>query len=70
MDAISTALTTAWLEAVHRVQSVPSPVPKVASAEQTLTDVIESGLRHGGIDSKEPTWVDPMAPGQLIDKHV
>jgi hypothetical protein len=70
MDAISTALTTAWLEAVHRVQSTQSPVPKVAPAEQTLADVIESGLRHGGVDSKDPNWVDPTAPGQVLDRRV
>ena len=70
MDAISTALTTAWLEAVHRVQSVQSPVPKVAPAEQKLTDVIESGLRHGGIDSKDANWVDPTAPGRILDRQV
>jgi hypothetical protein len=70
MDAISTALTTAWLEAVHRVQSAQSPVPKAAAAEQTLTDVIESGLRHGGVDSTDPNWVDPTAPGQVLDRRV
>jgi hypothetical protein len=70
MDAISTALTTAWLEAVHRVQSAQSPVPKVAPAEQTLADVIESGLRHGGVDSKDPDWVNPTAPGQVLDRRV
>jgi hypothetical protein len=70
MDAISTALTTAWLEAVHRVQSAQSPVPRVAPAEQTLADVIESGLRHGGVDSKDPDWVNPTAPGQVLDRRV
>jgi hypothetical protein len=70
MDAISTALTTAWLEAVHRVQSAQSPVPKVTPEERTLTDVIESGLRHGGIDSKDTNWVEPTAPGRVLDRSV
>jgi hypothetical protein len=55
MDTISTAFTAAWLDAVHRAQSasyqhfvqqVPQSKPPVI--DRTLTDVIESGIEHGG----------------------
>ena len=70
MDTASSALTGAWLQAVSRLQSQPTQVTPVAAADRTMTDVIESVLRHGGFDSKDPGWVDPSAPGQLIDKKV
>ena len=70
MDAISTALTNAWLEAVRRVQSArPLPQP-VARDERTLTDAMEAALRHGGLDSQDATRVEPTAPGQLVDRRV
>jgi hypothetical protein len=69
MDAISTALTTAWLEAVRRVQSARPPVQQVAPDERTLTDAMEAALRHGGLDSKDAQWVDPAAPGQVLDRR-
>jgi hypothetical protein len=31
---------------------------------------MEAALRHGGLDSKGPQWVDPTAPGQVLDKRV
>jgi hypothetical protein len=70
MDTASSALTGAWLQAVSRLQSQPAPLTPVAAADRTMTDVIESVLRHGGFDSKDPGWVDPTAPGQLIDRKV
>lgn len=55
MDPISTALTAAWLEAAHRVQSERIqrleemiPETQVAYDERSLTDVIERGLKSGG----------------------
>jgi hypothetical protein len=70
MDAISTALTAAWLDAVRRVQSAQPLTQTVGRDERTLTDVMEAALRHGGLDSKEQQWVDPTAPGQVLDKRV
>ena len=78
MDAVTSALAGAWLEAVGRLQSRPVEQSAVPAADRTITDVIESVLRHGGPDSKDPGWVDPKglvevepsAPGALIDKRV
>jgi hypothetical protein len=78
MDAVTSALAGAWLEAVGRLQSRPVEQGTIPAADRTITDVIESALRHGGPDSKEPGWVDPTAPslveaktpGALIDKRV
>jgi hypothetical protein len=70
MDAISTALTNAWLEAVRRVQSARPPVQQVVRDERTLTDAMESALRHGGLDSQDGHWVDSTAPGQVLDRRV
>lgn len=56
MDPISTALTSAWLSAVHRarspayqhfVQQVPEAKPPRAG--RTLSDVIESALQDAGV---------------------
>jgi hypothetical protein len=70
MDAISTALTNAWLDAVRRVQSAQPQSQPVARDERTLTDAMEAALRHGGLDSKDAQWVDPAAPGQVLDRSV
>jgi hypothetical protein len=70
MDAISNALTNAWLEAVRRVQSARPPAQQVGRDERTLTDAMESALRHGGLDAKDGPWVDPAAPGQFLDRQV
>lgn len=78
MDAVTSALTGAWLEAVGRLQSRPIEQSAIPAAERTITDVIESVLRHGEPDSKDPGWVDPKAPaavepkapGALIDRRV
>jgi hypothetical protein len=70
MDAISIALTNAWLEAVRRVQSARPPVPPVAHDDRTLTDAMEAALRHGGLDPADAHWVDPVAPGRLLDRQV
>jgi hypothetical protein len=70
MDTASTALTGAWLQAVARLQAQPSQLAPVPAAERTMTDVIESALRHGGLDSLDPHWVDPGAPGALVDLRV
>jgi hypothetical protein len=69
MDAISTALTNAWLEAVRRVQSARPQMQQVARDERTLTDAIESALRHGGLDSADAHRGDP-APGRVLDRRV
>jgi hypothetical protein len=69
MDIASTALTGAWLAAVSRLQSQPTPLTPIPASERTMTDVIESALRHGGLDSMDPQWVDPNAPGALLDRR-
>jgi hypothetical protein len=69
MDIASTALTGAWLAAVTRVQS-HSTLERVAREDRTLTDVIESALRHGGLDSRDPQWVDPNRPAHRLDRRV
>ena len=68
MDVASTALTNAWLQAVWRVQHASTPEPQVRRDELTLTDVIESALRDGGVDSEDPHWVDPSRPGTRVDR--
>jgi len=68
MDVASTALTNAWLQAVWRVQHASTPEPQVRRDELTLTDVIESALRDGGVDSEDPHWVDPSRPGARVDR--
>jgi len=70
MDAIATSLTNTWLQAVYRTQSEQHPRVKVTPAERTMADVMERALRGGGLDSKDPQWVDPMRPGQQIDLMV
>ena len=68
MDVASTALTNAWLQAVWRVQHARSEQPQVTQDNLTLTDVIESALRGGGLDSQDPQWVDPARPGLQVDR--
>ncbi|MDB5598415.1 MAG: hypothetical protein JWN71_459 [Xanthobacteraceae bacterium] len=71
MSVDMSGLTAAWLGAVVRSQAKPTLLPERPSVEQnTLTDVIEGALRTGGLDSKDPDWVDPLAPGQLVDRNV
>jgi hypothetical protein len=62
------ALAVAWLSAFQRIQSKPPPGPERPWAEPTLTNVIERALREGGMDSKDPGWVDPTQPGARIDR--
>jgi hypothetical protein len=62
----SAALTTAWLAAVARVQNRPDTLPKPGPAK-TLSDVIERGLRSGGL-AEIARKDDPTAPGQVTDK--
>jgi hypothetical protein len=67
MDIVATALTAAWLDAVRRTQrEVPLGAQQSGPAE-TLTDALESALRHGGLDSLDAGWTDPARPGRLVD---
>jgi hypothetical protein len=68
MDVSATALTAAWLDAVRRTQSETGELPARISAEKTMTDVIESALRHGGSDSHDPDWRPPH--GGTLDVRV
>ena len=68
MDVASTALTNAWLQAVWRVQHARVGEPRVTQDHLTLTDVIESALRGGGLDSQDPQWIDPARPGTQVDR--
>jgi hypothetical protein len=61
MDVISTALSASWLDAVHRVQSVPGrglagqlPQAKASFPERNLTDVIERALIRAGSEPAKP----------------
>jgi hypothetical protein len=68
MDAISTALTSAWLEAVRRVQSARPKMQQVARDERTLTDVMEA-LRHGGVDPGNANPAARTMLGQMLDRR-
>jgi hypothetical protein len=70
MDAVATAPTNAWLQAVHRTQSAPHPQVNGVPDERTMTDVIERALRGGGLDSTDPQWVAPIRTGQQVDLTV
>ena len=79
MDPISTSLTVAWLDAVHRTQTAPPPGPPKPRVENTLTDAIEGALRSGGTDSRDAGWADPAKtassadlarPGAVVDLTV
>jgi hypothetical protein len=65
----SAALTNAWLAAVARLQGRPDPLPKPGPAK-TLSDVIERGLRSGGLADQVARQRDATAPGQVTDKRV
>jgi hypothetical protein len=76
MDPISTALTAAWLDALRRAQSANvqrleqiAPQTKPSYTERTLTDVIESGLKHGGAVPLTNV-VEPTRVGQRTDMLV
>jgi hypothetical protein len=59
MDPISAALTNAWLEAVLRLRAPATDVPPRTGPPQTLTDVIEDGLRHDGVTN----------PARAVDQY-
>jgi hypothetical protein len=57
MDVISSALSVSWLDAVHRIQSVPqqrlaerAPHTRPSFPERKLTDVIERALVRAGAE--------------------
>lgn len=73
MDPISTSLSVAWLDALRRAQSdvvqrlqKVAPQTKAGYSERTLTDVIESGLKHGGVTPKANA-VNATGKGQRIN---
>jgi hypothetical protein len=59
MDPISTALTNAWLQAVVQLRAPATDMPPRTGPPQTLTDVIENGLRHDGVTN----------PGRAVDQY-
>jgi hypothetical protein len=75
MDPVSLALTTAWLDAVRRVQAEalrharhPTLEISAASNERTLTDVIENTLRAGGAaDQALDGWRRPAPTAESVD---
>lgn len=76
MNPISTALTAAWLDALRRAQSANvqrlqqiAPQTKPDYTERTLTDVIESGLKHGGAAPPTPA-AEPAGEDQRTDMLV
>ena len=79
----TTALTTAWLDAVfrarsatyqHFIQEVPQAKP--ARADRTLSDAIESGLQDAGakplptINQVQPASASEPASAQHVDRLV
>lgn len=70
MDIIATALTAAWLDAVRRTQTIVPGGAEAPARAESLTDVMEHALRHGGLDSLDPGWTDPLRPGQVLDLSV
>jgi hypothetical protein len=71
MSVDMSGLTAAWLDAVLRTQARPTMMPERPWAEKNdLADVIEGALRTGGTDSRDPDWVDPLAPGQVVDINI
>lgn len=80
MDIVATALTAAWLDAVRRTQMAVPLTERQSGFAESLTDVMESALRHGGLDSLDSSWTDPTRiemiptdpsrPGQVIDLSV
>lgn len=74
MDPISTALSTAWLDAIRRSQSYTTqrlqkiaPQTRPNRSERTLTDIIESGLKHGGAAPLLADDVPPAGQGRKLD---
>jgi hypothetical protein len=53
-------LTNAWLEAVARLRAPESDAPPRIGPPQTLTEVIEDGLRHDGVTNPSRS-VDRLA---------
>jgi hypothetical protein len=83
MDTISTALTTAWLDAVRRSQSAAYqnflqqvPQAKAPRTDRTLSDVIESALQDAGAKPAQPsgatTAVGAASPTstRIVDRSV
>jgi hypothetical protein len=60
MDPISTAMTTAWLQAVVRLHAPATDMPQRVGPPQTLTDAIEDALRRDGAGNSGQT-VDQVA---------
>lgn len=74
MDPISTALSIAWLDAIRRSQSDATqrlqeiaPQTRPSRNERTLTDVIESGLKHGGSAPLQADDAQPTGQGRNLD---
>ena len=83
MDTISTALTTAWLDAVFRARSADYqnfiqqvPQAKPSRSDRTLSDAIESGLQDAGakplqiINQLEPAAGSAAAVATHVDRLV
>jgi hypothetical protein len=78
MDIVATALTAAWLDAVLKTRTAVPPGTEPTGRAESLTDVMENALRHGGIDSADPGWTDPartvppdpLAPGQVLNLSI
>ena len=78
MDIVATALTAAWLDAVRKTQMAVPLGTRPTGRADSLTDVMENALRHGGTDSADPGWTDPartvqpdpLAPGQVLNLSV
>jgi hypothetical protein len=83
MDTISTALTTAWLDAVFRARSADYqnfiqqvPQAKPSRSDRTLSDAIESGLQDAGakplqiINQLEPAAGSAAAAATHVDRLV
>jgi len=77
----STALTTAWLDAVFRVRSAAYqnfvqqvPQAKAPRTDRTLVDTIASALQDAGakplqtINPIEPSTESSAAPNQHVDR--
>jgi hypothetical protein len=75
MDPVSMALTTAWLDAVRRIQSEQiqrylqqSPQAAPSRDERTLTDVIERVLKSGGAGPEQAPGAEPMSKQQQEER--
>jgi hypothetical protein len=56
MDPVG--LASAWLHAIHRIQSGDDLLPKISRGERTMTEIIERALRDSGLEPMEPTTSD------------